>query len=346
MTSHSKPWSWFAADKSKAYFEAVSLVWSSVSLVVLLVGVLGTGLRHHFDKYSYLFISIALCVPGIAVPLLFPCGADKGRPLRDRFWVKAAVWIAIFSFYGNYFWTHYFYQLLGARYLFDAHRFNDVPIVCFFCTFFYFTFYFAFVNVVLRAVSRILTHVHRVFAFVAWWTTICALAYGTAVFEAVSIQHFPLYTYTEKEQFVKVGSVVYALYFVVGFPMFFALDERPSRRGRATLYDAAVSALAATAIVTLLLDLWRLYLGSIYNLGKGDVVPVPFIYQGRKRALSFLERVSDRMTVAAVKANGHYRAMIRRIPDLNAIYWPISTCSATHVSLPTRFGNCSALRAA
>ena len=38
----------------------------------------------------------------------------------------AQVWIAIFSFVGNYFWTHYFFQLLGAAYTFPSWRLNDV----------------------------------------------------------------------------------------------------------------------------------------------------------------------------------------------------------------------------
>ena len=43
--------------------------------------------------------------------------------------VQANVWIAIFSFIGNYFWTHYFYKILGATYTFPAHRLNDVRTI-------------------------------------------------------------------------------------------------------------------------------------------------------------------------------------------------------------------------
>lgn len=57
-------------------------------------------------------------------PLLQPA-AERGKPLAQRFWVKANLWIAIFSFIGNYFWTHYFYRLLGAAYTFPAHRLNE-----------------------------------------------------------------------------------------------------------------------------------------------------------------------------------------------------------------------------
>lgn len=272
--------SWFAADPSKAYYEKLSLVWAPISMLVLLVGVLGTPLYKYCDRNSYLLITVLACLPGIFIPAFFPCPADCGRPYAQRFWVKATVWIAIFGFYGNYFWTHYFYELLGAKYLFDSYRFNDVPLVTFTATFFYFTFYFNFVNLILRRVARFSATFPSFARNLIWWANIAALAYGTAVFEAVSIQHFPLYTYTETEAFMVVGSVVYGLYFVIGFPMFFSLDEGVAPR--TSVRGAATNALAATAIVTLLLDLWRLMLGSIYEVGRSARIPVPFVYQGRE----------------------------------------------------------------
>ena len=39
------------------------------------------------------------------------------------------MWIFILSFIGNYLWTHYFYNLLGASYTFKAWRLNDVRSV-------------------------------------------------------------------------------------------------------------------------------------------------------------------------------------------------------------------------
>jgi hypothetical protein len=40
--------------------------------------------------------------------------------------VQANVWMAIFGFIGNYFWTHYFFNLLGAAYTLPSHRLNGV----------------------------------------------------------------------------------------------------------------------------------------------------------------------------------------------------------------------------
>jgi hypothetical protein len=39
---------------------------------------------------------------------------------------QANVWVAIFGFIGNYFWTHYFFNLLGAAYTLPSHRLNGV----------------------------------------------------------------------------------------------------------------------------------------------------------------------------------------------------------------------------
>lgn len=39
------------------------------------------------------------------------------------------VWQAIFGFIGNYFWTHYFFNLLGAAYTLPSHKLNGVRAV-------------------------------------------------------------------------------------------------------------------------------------------------------------------------------------------------------------------------
>lgn len=38
------------------------------------------------------------------------------------------VWMAIFGFIGNYFWTHYFFNLLGAAYTLPSHKLNGVSL--------------------------------------------------------------------------------------------------------------------------------------------------------------------------------------------------------------------------
>ena len=78
-------------------------------------------------------IGLATALPCILLPLLLQPGPDRRRPWHQRFWVKANLWIAIFSFIGNYFWTHYFYELLGASYTFPSWSLNNASATALHC---------------------------------------------------------------------------------------------------------------------------------------------------------------------------------------------------------------------
>jgi cycloeucalenol cycloisomerase len=79
---------------------------------------------------------------------------DANKPITQRHWFKANVWNFIYSHIGNYFWTHYFYRLLGARYTFESWRLNDVPYCLFLITQAYFILYHALSNKVNRQGTR------------------------------------------------------------------------------------------------------------------------------------------------------------------------------------------------
>jgi hypothetical protein len=70
------------------------------------------------------------CVLHLELRLIF------SFPLSCEWWglfphPQANIWIFILSFIGNYVWTHYFYNLLGATYTFEAWRLNDVSVMIF-----------------------------------------------------------------------------------------------------------------------------------------------------------------------------------------------------------------------
>jgi len=52
------------------------------------------------------------------------------------------------------------------------------------------------------------------------------------------------------------GSVFYAIYFWVSFPVFFIMDEKPRKVW--TVWEAARDSLASGMAVTMLLDFWRI----------------------------------------------------------------------------------------
>lgn len=76
-----------------------------------------------------------------------------------------------------------------------------------------------------------------------------------------------------------VGSLFYAIYFFVSFPMFFRMDEAPRRRW--TVSAAFADSLAAGMAVTCLLDFWRLSLGAIWQQKGGPAVldTLPWLHE-------------------------------------------------------------------
>lgn len=85
---------------------------------------------------------------------------------------------------------------------------------------------------------------------------------------ACCASQFPYYTFVDRGRMYTIGSLFYAIYFFVSFPMFFMMDEDASRR-KWTLGQATVDSLAASMLVTMVLDLWRLGIGSIVDDGGG-----------------------------------------------------------------------------
>lgn len=78
------------------------------------------------DELGYMVVGLLVGLPCVLLPLLLQPRAEAAKPWHQRYWVEANIWIAVFSFVGNYFWTHYFFQLLGAAYTFKSWRLNGV----------------------------------------------------------------------------------------------------------------------------------------------------------------------------------------------------------------------------
>jgi len=73
-----------------------------------------------FTAMSYLYVCGGLSLPFLLQPLVYPSGGfnspDADRPLLERYSFKANVWIAVYSFIGNYWYTHckYHFTRLGS----------------------------------------------------------------------------------------------------------------------------------------------------------------------------------------------------------------------------------------
>ena len=265
---------WLSSNPAKRWTEIFFLLYSPFWIIWCLLILVPFKLYDELNAWGYMAVGLFAALPCAIVPIYFESTADAAKPWTEKYWVKANVWIAIFSFIGNYFWTHYFYSLLGASYTFPAHRLNDVPITLYFMTHAYFCLYHAIANVLIRRVRNAAQPAGPIAQFVAETVLVFVLSYATAFGETLTISHFPYYTFQNKEAMYRVGSLFYAIYFFVSFPMFYRMDEQEDvggaskKRGRGSSYGlwrVVVDALAAGMLVTCLLDFWRIGVGSIYQ---------------------------------------------------------------------------------
>ncbi|GBG89110.1 hypothetical protein CBR_g48821 [Chara braunii] len=190
---------------------------------------------------------------------------DTNRPLYERHWFKANIWIAIFSFNVNYFFTHYFYTVLGARYTFPSWRLNNVPIPLYFMTHPYFCFYHTISNMLLRRLRHAISTVgSRCTRWVIQALFIIVLSYITAAMEAITIANFPYYDFVDRWMMYTVGSLFYAMYFFISYPMYIRLDEKPNEPW--TVWQSVVDSMGVAMIVLIMLDFWRIGVGPIVDI--------------------------------------------------------------------------------
>jgi cycloeucalenol cycloisomerase len=204
---------WFSLNESKRagdiFFLKYAVFWIGCVFVVV-----ATRLFELFTPAAYMAFGLLISVPCVVYPLLFPAACDVKTPWYDRYTTKANMWIWIMAYIANHVWTHYFYKVLGCKYTFVAHRFNDVPFCLYLMSHSYFAFYHALSNVVLR---RAWSHFEDKINFKSF-TALCAiigvLSYFVAFSETFTIQNFQYYEIADRHAMYTVGSIFYALYFV------------------------------------------------------------------------------------------------------------------------------------
>ena len=282
------------AEPSKYCYEL--FVWRYTCVWIALFGyVVASGCYENFTSWGYLVVCGGLALPLLLQPVIYPRASaayytssngmdminpDASRPLNERYSARANLYLMTYSFIGNYWYTHYFYNVLHARYTMPAHRLNDVPIAMFLATHFYFATYHACVgNGVLRYVDR--TYANGMRKDVLFWYTVLFMSYLTAFMETLTISSFPYYNFEDRTMAYVWGSAFYGIYFIVSFPGFYYLDTNVdggvgTTKGRITqrpfkapmtLMDTFVTACGHGMIILTLLDFVRLYLGVPLVIG-------------------------------------------------------------------------------
>ena len=311
-TSPPSAFSLWSPNPERARGEQFFLCWAFV-WVSLMAYIVYTRWFESFTPWHYLSVGLFLFFAPTIIPLLVPSLFLSSKlPVLRRYTTKANAYIFILAWNANYFWyalhahshasacsvhahcspsppplsprspcavcvcrTHYFYTVLHATYTFPAHRLNDVPFALYLITHSYFHLYHALACILLRVAHRLGGRGRG--GAVACAVAVCAFSVLTAFMETWSIQHFQYYDIPDRWAMYAYGSVFYGLYFVVSYPMFWALDERSNAW---SLWRTVVDAMACSMLITTLLDAWRLTIGTVTDKPPARATPiaVPFIH--------------------------------------------------------------------
>ena len=269
-TPATEPFSVWSPNAERARAEQFFLLWA-VGWVGLMAYIVYTRWFETFTPNHYLAVGLVLFLVPTLTPIALPdLFLSAHLPLSRRYTTKANCYIFILAWIANYLWTHYFYAVLHATYTFDAHRLNDVPFALYLITHSYFHLYHVLSCMLLRVTVRRGGVTGGVVA-------VLLFAYVTAFMETFTIQHFPYYDIPDRTAMYVWGSLFYGLYFVVSYPMFYQLDERANRW---SLWRTVVDAMGCAMLITLLLDGWRLAIGTVTDKPAANPPrhTVPFIH--------------------------------------------------------------------
>jgi cycloeucalenol cycloisomerase len=96
-------------EPSKRAYELYVLTYTPVWILAFGC-IVAFGWYEDFDQWSYMKVCVGLALPFLLQPLLLPSAGhespDASRPLLERYSFKANLWIAVYSFIGNYWYTH------------------------------------------------------------------------------------------------------------------------------------------------------------------------------------------------------------------------------------------------
>lgn len=248
---------WFSENKNKAWTERFFLAYSPVWMILMGVMMI-TGWEKSFSNTALLLHACLVALPLVIVPAILRRNEEVWY---KSYWFKANLYLFIFGFFGNYFGSEYFFDVLGMVYHFpNATTVLDssilgrgeqtVPLIMYFYTQAYFVTYHTSAVLVLRRVMKSGLPMKAVlFLPVAF-----VIGYLWAWMETKAMAN-PLiassFYYQNMEGMLAYGSIIYATYFIVSFPIFYFLDEKSNW----DLLKVCGAGLSASMLVFYLLDI-------------------------------------------------------------------------------------------
>ena len=230
---------WFSANQDRAWAEKFFLFYSPVWMALMGL-MMVTGWVRTFNDSQLLLHGVIVAAPLFLLPMLLRRHANPAGRWYNSYWFKTNLYIGIFGFFGNYFGSEYFFDVLGMVYnlpnastVLDANlvgRSNQpVPFIMYLYTHAYFITYHTTAVIVLRRIMTSGLPASRIL----FLPIVCVVGYFWAWMETKAMAN-PMMTqtfyYTNMDAMLAYGSAIYALYFIASFPIFYFLDESAQQR--------------------------------------------------------------------------------------------------------------------
>jgi len=262
---------WFSSNPSKAWGEKFFLAYSPFWMIGMGM-LMRTGTSARWGDVQLNLAILAILAPAVVVPAIIRDERALGRPWYRTYWFKFNLWIAIFSAIGSYFGTEYFFDVLGMVYNYPQLRWNldsvllgsgtqVVPLIMYGTAHYYFLTYHTCSVILMRRFRTSSLNVSPLL----WPLVVVVTAYGFAWAETYFMTDQSLaeqFYYRDLPRMLRWGSLCYACYFFVSFPMVYRLDEGEAENW--PLSKVCIDALAAGMLVLLLLDTVTRMVGRIY----------------------------------------------------------------------------------
>lgn len=260
---------WFSPNPDKAWVEKFFLIYSPIWMLQMLV-MMVTGWDKSFSNIALLAQSWLTALPILIVPMLL---AKKytDKPWYQSYWFKVNVYLAVFSFFGNYFGSEYFFDVLGMVYNWPnvtttldsaivGEGVQSVPLIMYFLTHAFFMTYHVTANIVLRR----LRNQNFPGGMLLFPLFVFVIGYAWAWIETKAMAN-PLmaesFYYENMDLMLAYGSAIYATYFLASFPIYYFLDEDRDRPWN--LWHVMGGALSASMLTFFMLDFLAHYVGSL-----------------------------------------------------------------------------------
>lgn len=224
---------WFSSDKDKAWAEKFFLIYSPIWMALMGIMML-TGWVSSFSDTALLIHACLVALPLILIPALLRKNISNIK-WHESYWFKANLYIFVFNFFGNYFGSEYFFDVLGMVYHYPNVTTNldssllgsgkqTVPLIMYFYTQAYFITYHTSAVLVLRrfmnssAPAKTLLFLPLVFIVGYLWAWMETKAMANPLMASS-------FYYEKMDIMLAYGSIIYATYFIASFPIFYFINE-------------------------------------------------------------------------------------------------------------------------